>query len=328
MSKQGSSQKKIERRPVDGILLLNKSYKLSSNTALQQVKRLYNAKKAGHTGSLDPLATGVLPICLGEATKFSSYLLDADKIYTAWGRLGYTSPTGDAEGELVPVLSAPIINLSQLQENLKFFIGSIKQIPPVYSALKKDGVPLYKLARESEATGQTVDSQILEDKARWVTILDIQLNHFNYPDFEISVHCSKGTYIRTLVEDIGKSLNSGAYLLNLRRDKAGPYSLEKSYSFEQLQTKSLEELDSKLLHMDSALQYFPAITLELTQIQDLRHGKVFTIDMCDPRIVLWQDASTNSLVSLVRLYNGDNIFIGLGRISPENELSVQRLVAF
>lgn len=314
---------KLIRRSVDGILLLNKPYTISSNKALQQVKRLYNAKKAGHTGSLDPLATGVLPICLGEATKFSSYLLDADKVYTAWGRLGYTSPTGDAEGELTAVEQAPIIILEQFKENLKSFIGDIKQIPPLYSALKKDGVPLYQLARK----GEILDTQVMEEKARWITIFDIQLKSFNYPDFEISVHCSKGTYIRTLIEDIGKAFNSGAYLLNLRRDKAGPYFLENSYTIEQLNVLKPENLDNLLLPLDTAVQSFPALTLNSVEVKALQQGKVVIPNFLERRQVLWQ-ANQDSLISLVRLYTADNTFIGLGKISPEDEVSVQRLVAF
>ncbi len=321
-TKQGISLKS-QQRAVNGILLLNKDLKLSSNTALQQVKRLYKAKKAGHTGSLDPLATGVLPICLGEATKFSGYLLDADKAYTAWGCLGYTSPTGDAEGECTPVPQAPLITSSQFQENLKSFIGSIKQIPPIYSALKKDGVPLYKLARK----GQTIDSQAMEEKARWITIFDIQLKSFDYPNFEITVRCSKGTYIRTLVEDIGKSLNSGAYLLNLRRDKAGLYTLENSFTIEQLKVLNQDSLDSLLLPMDTAVIEYPKYIIDLEQAKALQQGKVLIVDTSKILNIKLKSIE-NNLVSLVRLYTTDNTFIGLGKISPENELSVQRLVSF
>lgn len=308
-------QLKPPRRSIDGILLLNKPYNISSNTALQQVKRLFNAKKAGHTGSLDPLATGVLPICLGEATKFSGYLLDADKFYTAWGRLGFTSPTGDAEGELTPVENAASISRTQFEEHLQSFIGEIKQIPPIYSALKKDGVPLYKLARR----GQALDTQVMEEKARVVTILDIHLNHFSYPDFEIKVHCSKGTYIRTLVEDIGKSLNSGAYLLNLRRDKAGPYEIENSYTIEQLTAFTVDTRDSLLLPIDTSIEHFPVFTLNSGQVTSLRQGKVIDIEL-----------SREKKLSepIMRLYTYDNIFIGLGKISPEGKLSVQRLISF
>ena len=315
-----------DRRSVDGILLLNKALNISSNMALQQVKRIYNAKKAGHTGSLDPLATGVLPICLGEATKFSGYLLDADKAYTAWGRLGFTSPTGDAEGELTPVPNAPIISLSEFETALKTFIGTIKQIPPIYSALKKDGVPLYKLARK----GQVLESEEMEKKARFITIESIQLDDYHYPDFQIKVRCSKGTYIRTLVEDIGKSLNSGAYLLNLRRDEAGPYALEKSYTIEELtaissQSDDLKTLDALLLPMDTAVKNYPLLTLDDAQTKALQQGKIINISIaryCEERSLVEIQSET-----LIRLYNSDNLFLGLGILSSQGQLRVQRLVA-
>lgn len=302
-----------EKRVVDGILLLNKALKITSNTALQQVKRIYKAKKAGHTGSLDPLATGVLPLCFGEATKFSQYLLDADKVYTVWGRLGCTTPTGDAEGEITVIPDAPSISLLQFEKALKIFLGTIKQIPPLYSALKKDGVPLYQLARK----GQTLDAEEMEKKARFITIESIQLNEYCYPDFQITVHCSKGTYIRTLVEDIGKSLNSGAYLLNLRRDKAGPYVLEKSYTIEQLNAlmqETPEALDALLLPMDTAVACYSELILDDAQTKALQQGKIISVE-------------NQNAEGLFRLYNADRHFIGLGILSLEGELRVQRLVA-
>ncbi len=298
---------------INGVVVLNKDYNISSNKILQQVKRIYHAKKAGHTGSLDPLATGVLPICFGEATKFSQYLLDADKAYTAWGRLGYTSVTGDAEGDLCCIDNAPIVSRFSFEDILKTFIGTIKQIPPLYSALKKDGVPLYKLARK----GQILDTHEMEKKARQVTIYDIQLNAYHYPDFEISVHCSKGTYIRTLIEDIGKSLYSGAYLLNLRRDKAGPYVLENSFTLEQLKSfiDKPEVLEKLLLPMDTAVMNYPSLVLEAEESKAIQQGKKLT------------KTETVSLEGLYRLYDTHNNFLGLGQISSEGWLTAKRLIA-
>ncbi len=319
------------KAPINGILLLNKALHASSNKALQQVKRLYNAKKAGHTGSLDPLATGVLPLCFGEATKFSQYLLDADKVYTVWGRLGCTTITGDAEGEVQIIENAPIVSKDIFSEALKAFLGAIHQIPPMYSALKKDGVPLYQLAREGIE---------IERKAREIIIYDIQLNTFNYPDFEIKVHCSKGTYIRTLVEDIGKHLHSGAYLLNLRRDKAGPYLLENSYTLEQLEAmleannsdndnKNLTHdktlLNNILLPADTAVLNFPAIILNEEQTKMLQQGK--QIDMGNAEEIERVDnVISKNVENLVRLYY-DSQFLGLGNLSMEGVLRVQRLIA-
>lgn len=298
-------------RPVNGILLLNKALNITSNTALQQVKRLYQAKKAGHTGSLDPLATGVLPICFGEATKFSQYLLDADKIYTVWGRLGCTTKTGDAEGEVCVIDDAPDISEVLFKQALVAFIGTTTQIPPMYSALKKDGVPLYQLARQG---------QEIERDARTIVIHDIQLKSYHYPDFEITVHCSKGTYIRTLVEDIGKYVDSGAYLLGLRRDKAGPYSLENTYTLEaltQMPDMLLASLpyprDLLLLPAETAVAHFPALYLNLLQATMLQQGKVVPY----PEF---------SLETTVRLFHPD-YFLGLGKISSDGCLRAQRLIA-
>jgi len=225
---------------IDGIFLLNKSKGISSNHALQRVKRFYNAKKAGHTGSLDPLATGLLPICFGKSTKLCQQLLESDKIYTVIGCLGATTITGDAEGDVQLIANAPTISLAQIEGILPQFLGPIKQIPPMYSALKKEGVPLYKLARQGIE---------IERPAREVTIHSIKLNAYNAQEshFDITVHCTKGTYIRTLVEDIGKALDSGAYVLELCRDKTGPYDLKDALTLDQLNALSLEEAMARLI---------------------------------------------------------------------------------
>ena len=214
------AQVKRIRRKVDGVLILDKPRGMSSNAALQKVRWLLNAEKAGHTGSLDPLATGVLPLCFGEATKFSQYLLDADKGYETVMQLGVTTTTGDAEGEVVE--QRPVeVGEAQLLEALEGFRGAISQIPPMYSALKRDGQPLYKLARAGE---------VVEREARSVTIARLELAAFEGDRPRLQVACSKGTYIRTLVEDIGQVLGCGAHVAELRRTQVGPFSLAQAVS--------------------------------------------------------------------------------------------------
>lgn len=303
---------KKQKRTVNGILLLNKAINITSNQALQQVKRFYQAEKAGHTGSLDPLATGVLPICLGEAAKFSQYLLDADKVYTVWGRLGYSSITGDAEGEVIPVDNAPRISKIQLEAALKHFLGTIEQVPPMYSALKKDGVPLYQLARQGIE---------IERKSRTITIYAIQLDEYDehaekYQDFKITVHCSKGTYIRTLVEDIARHLHSGAYLLNLRRDKAGPYKLENSMTIEQLRDLSEEEGDALLLAPEAAVADYPDVFLDAAQTAMIQQGKILSD---------FTQNSVGEMIGLVRLFHEQH-FLGLGEIFMDGTLRSKRLM--
>ena len=206
-------------RPIDGVLVLDKPSGLSSNAALQHTKRLYRAAKAGHTGSLDPLATGVLPLCFGEATKFSQFLLDADKGYLSTFILGVGTSTADADGETISVSSAAHVTLETVTHALPALTGVIQQIPPMYSALKKNGIPLYKLARKG------VDVKV---EKREITIHDFKIISIDLPEVEFSVTCSKGTYIRSLAYDFGKELGSGAHLSKLRRTSIGNYSVDKS----------------------------------------------------------------------------------------------------
>ncbi|MDO7679832.1 MAG: tRNA pseudouridine(55) synthase TruB, partial [Burkholderiaceae bacterium] len=213
--KRGSS---VKRRPVHGVLLLDKPIGLSSNQALQKAKWLLRAEKAGHTGTLDPLATGVLPLCFGAATKFSQMHLDADKAYVADVQLGRTTTTADAEGDVLQTRAVPALTQADLDAVAVQFSGEISQLPPMYSALKKDGKPLYAYAR----AGETVVRE-----PRQITIFDLQLRLSDVPDqIKLSVRCSKGTYIRTLGEDIGEALGCGAHLASLRRSQTGGFSLE------------------------------------------------------------------------------------------------------
>jgi tRNA pseudouridine55 synthase len=246
-----ATTKRIPRRPVHGVLLLDKPLGLSSNDALQKAKRLYRAEKAGHTGTLDPLATGLLPLCFGAATKFAQVSLDADKRYTATLKLGITTSTADAEGE--PLQRRPVdVDADDLRAACARFVGDIEQVPPMHSALKRDGKALYEYAR----AGIEVDRQ-----PRRVSIRDIHLVGGERDEWIIDVRCSKGTYIRTLAEDIGEALGCGAHLIALRRTGSGPLTLEGSVTLEQLAVMTEEQRDATLLDADTLLADWPAVRL-------------------------------------------------------------------
>ena len=303
MSKQRGSS---DYRDIDGVLILDKPQGLSSNQALQRVRKLYRARKAGHCGSLDPLATGVLPICLGEATKFSSYLLGADKTYRASCRLGQTTTTGDAEGELLE--TAPLqVNEAQIRQALERFIGEIEQVPPMYSALKHRGQPLYKLARAGEK---------VERKPRKVTIYDLVLLACTDDSLSIEVSCSKGTYIRTLAEDIGAALGCGAHLTALRRTAVDNITESAAVTLEdlkELQRQGLDRIDALLLPIGSLLAQFPELELDPASRIDICHGKRIRLDPA-------------RVSGLCRLVSEEGCFIGLGEVGPEGELRAKRLM--
>ncbi len=295
------------RRAVNGILLLDKPAGLSSNQLLQRVKRLYNARKAGHTGSLDVPATGLLPICFGEATKVSAFLLDSDKTYVAKGRLGITTTTGDATGDVLTENAIDGLSKDDLLAILPAFRGEIEQVPPMYSALKHNGKRLYELAYQ----GLEVERQ-----PRKVTIYQLELLDFSGSEFEIRVKCSKGTYIRTLVQDIGAALDCGAHVSSLRRLQSGPFTEEQMLSLEQIEAvagKDDEALDSLLLPMDRALRDLPEIHLDA----DASHC------LCLGQSVV---KSGTSCTGQVRLYNEANCFIGLGDLSADGVLKPKRLI--
>jgi len=294
-------------RRVNGILLLDKPAGITSNAALQTVKRMYMARKAGHTGSLDPLATGLLPLCFGEATKVSGFLLDADKDYRVICRLGARTTTGDAEGEVVEERSTDGIAEQQFTALLDEFTGELEQIPPMYSALKHKGERLYKLARQ----GVEVERQ-----ARQVTIYELQLVHFEAPLVEIRVRCSKGTYVRTLVEDIGERLGCGAHVAGLRRLGVGPFDGTGMVSMEQLETVASEghyALDQLLLPMESGLTQWPDVRLTGDAAFYLRQGQPVLV----PR------APT---AGWVRLYEGESRFLGMGEILDDGRVAPRRLM--
>lgn len=291
---------------IDGIILLNKPQGITSNALLQQVKKLFKAKKAGHTGSLDPLATGMLPICLGEATKFSQYLLDADKKYLATGLLGIKTNTGDALGEMISKTENFDIASTELLSVLEQFTGKIQQVPSMFSALKHKGTPLYKYARE----GVTI-----ERAAREVSIHSLDLLSYDGQSFKIAVSCSKGTYIRNLVEDIGERLGVGAHVTQLHRASTAGFEEESMHSIEDLQKKTPLELNDYLLPTDKAIYYLPSLSLNTEQLVSLRQGKKV------------MDIGFNGYGD-VRLYDEQGQFVGLGGLTESGMLTAKRLLAF
>lgn len=291
------------KRDISGILLLDKPLGISSNQALQIVKRLFQAAKAGHTGSLDPLASGLLPICLGEATKFSHFLLDSDKSYRALVTLGSTTTTGDAEGEILersPVTTTP----AELDAALKKMVGDILQVPPMYSALKHGGKALYEYAR---------DGVEITREARPVRIHDITLERFEGNQFEIVVSCSKGTYIRTLAEDIGKLLGCGAHLGGLRRLTTAHFHLDDAVTIEQLEQMSLEQRDEALLGADAAIEELPQVTIDADSAFYLLRGQE-----------VWK--SGLSIEGVFRIYNEQGDFLGIGEQTSRGAIAPKRLL--
>lgn len=254
-------------RSIDGILLLDKPLELGSNEVLQRTKRLFQARKAGHTGSLDRLASGLLPLCFGEATKLSGFLLDSDKRYQSVFRLGVTTTTGDAEGEVLETRAVPTVSDAELDAILRRFTGEIKQVPPMHSALKHKGQRLYKLAHR----GLTVPRE-----PRSITIFALQLLERGEDFLRVTVHCSKGTYIRTLGEDIGAALGCGAHVIELRRTHAGPYDIADAVDLDGLHASAelgLTALDDLLLPMESALGHWPSVSLPAHAAFYLRQGQ-------------------------------------------------------
>lgn len=293
-------------RPVSGILLLDKPLGESSNHALQRVKRLYDARKAGHTGSLDPLADGMLPICFGDATKLSAFLLDADKFYWFRVKLGETTATGDTEGDVLETRSVEGVDQAKIEQVLAGFLGEISQLPPMYSALKHKGKRLYELAREGVE---------VEREPRQVMIHDLQLGDVSLPEFELRVHCSKGTYVRTLAEDIGDALGCGAHVTGLRRTGVGPYTEYPMYRMDELEAKAeegLDALDQLLLPIDTALSDWPEVRVGADTAFYLKQGQA----------VLVPKAPTDGWV---RIYHGDD-FLAVGQVQDDGKIAPKRLM--
>lgn len=302
-----SRRRRPKGRNIAGIVVLDKTTGLNSNAALQQVKRLYEANKAGHTGSLDPLATGVLPICLGEATKVSQFLLDADKQYRVRIKLGVRTDTCDSEGTVIEEIDPMAVEREQVVEALKAFEGEIEQLPPMYSALKKEGVPLYKLARQ----GKTV-----EREPRRVTIHRIELTAFIDREVELEIDCTKGTYVRTIADDLGQSLGCGAHVVALRRTRAGDFyeadCIKSSLLENEKEQGGLETIDRHLFPMDKAVGHLPDVHMPAVTADQIRHGQAVTVRH------LPQDG-------LVRMYEEDSFF-GIGIIDDDGKLAPKRLV--
>ena len=296
-------QTKRIKRAINGVLLLDKPLGFSSNQALQKVKWLYQAAKAGHTGSLDPLATGLLPICLGEATKFSHFLLDADKSYRALIRLGSTTTTADAEGE---VLTRAEVNVdqAQLEQVLQRFVGDIVQVPPMYSALKHEGKALYEYARAG------VD---IERKGREVTIHEIVLERFEGELLEVVVSCSKGTYIRTLAEDIGYALGCGAHLAGLRRLTTAHLKLEDAVTIEQLEALAPTARDALLLPVEATIDNLPQVVVDSESAYYLKRGQY-----------VWKSGFNQR--GPFRIYAETGEFLGLGEQTAEGKIAPRRLI--
>ena len=294
-------------RDIDGGVLLDKPHGLSSNDLLQKVKRLYQANKAGHTGALDPLATGMLPICLGEATKFSQFLLDADKRYRVTAKLGERTDTSDAEGQVVAE-KAVKCGLDEILAALPHFRGNLMQIPTMFSALKYQGKPLYEYAR----AGITV-----EREARPITIFELEFIDYQAPFLTLEVHCSKGTYIRTLVDDLGEYLGCGAHVTVLRRSAVADYPSAAMVSLAQLQQlaeqQDLTLLDQHLLAADTAVSNLSKLELSTEQSQAIGFGQRVRFD------------NPEQLQGQVRLYDADNRFLGVAEIN-DNVIHPKRLV--
>ena len=295
--------RKPPSRDITGVLLLDKPHGRSSNHVLQEVKRLYQANKAGHTGSLDPIATGLLPICFGQATKITRYFLDSDKRYETIIKLGVTTDTLDIEGQ--SLLQRDInFNEQQLQQALKQFMGDIKQIPPMYSALKKDGQPLYKLARKGRE---------IEREARDMTVYELTAQRIDASHLKLNVHCSSGFYIRQLAYDLGEALGCGAHVTELRRTASKGIDISQAVTLEQIkQLDSLEKLDDYLQPVDELLSFMPELIISEQQAEKLAFGQQVNY-------------SGEAIDGLLRVYNTDKRFVAIGEITENGVLKTHKV---
>lgn len=295
-------------REVNGVLLLDKPTGITSNAALQKVKRLFNANKAGHTGSLDPLASGMLPICLGEATKISGYLLSADKEYQASLKLGVTTDSADADGNVVQTRPVEAFTEARIREVLESFLGKISQTPPMHSAIKQNGQPLYKLAHQGIEVPR---------EPREITIHSLELLRFEGDELDIAVRSSKGTYIRTLAEDIGEALGCGAHITKLRRTSVGALDGQQMYSLESLEAiveqSGAGALDKLLMPMESMLPDWPEVRLSEDASFYLCQGQPVFVPQLKDR-------------GWVRLYASDERFLGLGTVLDDGRVAPKRLM--
>ncbi len=291
------------KRSVSGVLLLDKPVGITSNTALQIAKRLYRAAKAGHTGILDPMASGLLPLCFGEATKFAQYPTDADKTYEAVVKLGETTDTGDAEGQILQ-RRIVAVGRAEIERVVQQFSGPSMQMPPMYSALKHQGQPLYKYARQGI---------VIERAPRSITVRQIEILNIDADKFTIRVACSKGTYIRVLAEDIGEQLGCGAHLIGLRRTRVGAFELRDAITLDALEAFPEAERDTALQPADCLVAGLPEIVLEQDVAYYLRQGQAVWL----PKLVIHER---------YRIYDEKHIFIGVGEVGDEGKLQPSRLV--
>lgn len=300
------SRRNPKGREINGIVLLDKDTGLSSNAALQQVKRLFFAKKAGHTGSLDPLASGILPICLGQATKVAQFLLDDDKRYFVRGKLGEMTDTLDSEGEIVKTQAFEHLKEAEIIDAVMSFQGDILQVPPMYSALKKDGQPLYKLAR------QGID---VERPPRPITIHNIDFISYEQGVVSLEVSCSKGTYIRSLIQDIGDKLGCGAHVIELRRTGFTHIDIAQTIKFSELEglaTDDYQLLDEKIFATEDMLPDIESISLNAQQAKDIRFGRSI---LCDRQ----------GLSHKVKLFDQSQVFLGIGEPDEDGGIKPKRL---
>ena len=300
-----SIHRRGQRRQVHGVLLLDKPAGMSSHTALRAAQRLYGAAKAGHTGTLDPLATGLLPACFGDATRFSHLLLDSDKAYRAGVRLGMTTATGDLEGEVTS--RAPVtVSRDQVEAAIRRFVGASMQVPPMYSAIKQDGEPLYKLARAGLEVPRA---------PRAVTIREISLLGMSGQELDLAVTCSKGTYIRVLAEDIGHELGCGACLSALRRTGVGGFALDRgALTLSELEAMAPAERDAALLPPDALLASLPQFDLDAEQARRLLHGQTV-------------EPTGAPGAGLARVYGPGRRFLGLAEVTGQGRVVPRRLLS-
>jgi len=302
-----AKQRRRKGRSVSGIIVLDKAVGLSSNMALQEVKWLFEANKAGHTGSLDPLATGVLPLCLGEATKVSQFLLNSDKRYRARIKLGIRTDSADSEGQVIAECDEVNVSREQVEQALQSFKGETQQIPPMHSALKVDGVPLYKLARE----GKTISRE-----ARNICVYELELTDFQGDEIELEITCSKGTYIRTIADDLGQDLGCGAHIIALRRLQAGAFTEADCVSTDALrevkEKHGMDRLDQNLIPMDRAIEDLPEVNLPSIAASQFKNGQSVLVRHLPEE-------------GLVRLYEEEQ-FIGIGCIDDDGKVAPKRLI--
>ncbi|ACR12800.1 tRNA pseudouridine(55) synthase TruB [Teredinibacter turnerae] len=304
-------------RPLHGVVVIDKPAGMTSNDVVQKAKRLFFANKTGHTGALDPLATGVLPLCFGEATKFSQYLLDSDKAYKSTFCFGVSTDTADADGQTLSTTDASALTADRVRQAMTAYLGDIDQVPPMYSALKKDGQPLYKLAREGIE---------VEREARPVTILEYELLAFRpgvVAEADVYIACTKGTYVRTLAEDLGRDLQVGAHVAKLRRVQAGPFSESQALDLEALELERGEDraeaLDHHLLPVDAPVEALPRLDLDEHSAFYFSRGQA---------VINNQVYRLGDEGDTVRVFDANEQFLGVAEITDDGRVAPKRLVQY